>query len=95
MGKIGRPKSIKNKQGRRHGVMLNQKAELIIREIKKQRSNFSLSRYLSERIIMDFSKGSEERLMRERIGVLNKEIDLRVAEIYQLKRSLEELEIKQ
>ena len=54
MMKKGRPKDIKSKKGRMHTIILSEKAESCLRQIKKKRVSFNLSRYLSEHIILDF-----------------------------------------
>ena len=56
--KKGRPKSIHNRNARRHAIQLNEKAETLLREVRKKREMFDFSRYVSECIVRDFGSDS-------------------------------------
>lgn len=73
MVKIGRPKDYTKKNNRRHGVLLNENAEVVLREVKKKRPDFNLSRYVTEHLIRDF----EDPIQREKREIIEiqKQVD--------------------
>ena len=69
----GRPKKYKDPEKRRKTVKLNERAALILDQVRKKRPGFDLSRYLSEHLIKDFE--TPENWLKEQLAENQKQID--------------------
>ena len=92
--KKGRPKDIKTKKGRSHYLVLSERAEIVLREIRKQRPSFNLCRYLSQHLINDFQLNNLA-YKKFRIKIIQKEIDGKYEEINRLAEQIKEKKIKE
>jgi len=69
----GRPKSITQRKNRKHTLYLNEEAEFYLRELRRQRPSFDLTRYINECILDDF-KFNHVGYLKHQLGVVNTEI---------------------
>jgi vacuolar-type H+-ATPase subunit I/STV1 len=87
--KRGRKKSVFTRQGRRHTIILTEKAENNYREIKHANPSFDFSAYISKCLVDNFNINPES-YVKSKIGELNQEIDHRNKQIEQLKQKLDD-----
>ena len=81
--KKGRPKNIRTKKGRSHYLILSERAEFLLREIRKQKPDFNFSRYVSSHLINDFQQNNIA-YKKLRIKIIQEEIDSKYGEMNKL-----------
>jgi len=94
--KKGRPTNPESKKGRTHVILLTMKAEFVLREIKKKRQQFNLSRYVTEHIIQDFGNNNTDiNTIRMEMNSLNKDVAEKEARITELVEKIRVIKVNQ
>lgn len=91
--RLGRPKKYQKREERRKAVRLSEEAYILFSAIKEKRPLFDFSRYVSERIIMDFN--SPDKILKEKIVSNQKMIDALYQENNKIAAKLKEIQDKQ
>jgi len=92
----GRPTNPESKKGRTHVILLTTEAEFVLREIKKKRQQFNISRYVTEHIIRDFGNNNTEiNTIRMELNSLNKDVAEKEARITELVEKIRVIKINQ
>jgi hypothetical protein len=87
---MGRKKSYQLLKNRRHNIVLTEKAQFILNEIRSKRPSFNFSRYISERLIDDL-ENDRKNYLKEEIIRKQKQADLLHEQMIRLSEELKKI----